>query len=221
MRTPAEDPPPDHQNPHPAPTPDPTPPSSATPPNDRTPNELLARMHAGDREAVGQFIQIYGDRIRRRVRGQLRPDVRRVFDSQEILSTVARRLDELVSNRLLRASEEAQLWSLIFRIATNAVVDKSRAIDRLRRAEGPDRVFALRLLSQIEDADAADESELLRILDMVHDPTDRKILEMWLRDMSLGAIAEALAIPPGTVRRRWGNVKADLERRAREQRDPQ
>jgi DNA-directed RNA polymerase specialized sigma24 family protein len=205
---PPNDTPPDHA------PPEPTPPDA---------DALLARMQSGDRDAVGVFIDVYGDRIRRRVRAQLRPGVRRVFDSQEILSTVARRLDELVHTGDLRATEEAQLWSLIFRIATNAVIDKSKALARLRRAEKSDRVFARRLLSQIErssagrpTADGAAEEEIARLLRAVPDPIDRQILELWLRDTSLAAIATALELPDGTVRRRWGNVKATLERHLRD-----
>ena len=59
-------------------------------------DSLVSRMAAGDREAVGTFLSLYGPMIRRRVRGKLRMSVRRLFDSQDILSTVGRRLDTIV-----------------------------------------------------------------------------------------------------------------------------
>ena len=57
---------------------------------------LLRRMRNGDREAAAQFITRYEDRIRRRIRGKLNPSVRRLFDSQDIFSTIGRRLDQYV-----------------------------------------------------------------------------------------------------------------------------
>ena len=64
---------------------------------------LIARMRAGDRAAAAAFITQYGDRVRRRVSGKLSPAMRRLFDSQEIMSTVARRLDHCVSGGELAA----------------------------------------------------------------------------------------------------------------------
>lgn len=175
---------------------------------------LLARMQRGDREAVGEFIDRYGERIRRRVRGKLGASMRRVFDSQEILSTVARRLDEIVCDRRLEAGEEAQLWSLVYRIAGNAVIDKSRVFTRLRRVEGGDESFARELLGRLESAEReggeGTEIHLERMLRVLTDPIDRQILEMWLRDVPHVAIARSLGIPSGTVRRRWGQIKSRL-----------
>lgn len=175
---------------------------------------LLARMQEGDREAVGEFIDRYGERIRRRVRGKLGPAMRRVFDSQEILSTVARRLDEIVREGRLRACEEGQLWSLVQQIAHNAVIDKVRVFERLRRVEGGDEAFAHELLRDLEDADRAGddggEVRLERLLRALPDPEDRQILELWLRDVPQVAIARALGMPDGTVRRRWSGIKGRL-----------
>ena len=175
---------------------------------------LLARMRSGDREAVGEFLDLYGERIRRRVRGKLGPAMRRVFDSQEILSTVARRLDEIVSERRLGACEEGQLWALVHRIASNAVIDKARVYKRLQRVEGGDEIFAHELRLDLERAERAapdgSEVQLERLLRALPDATDRQILELWLRDVALVAIGQSLGLPAGTVRRRWKEIKARL-----------
>src|SRR5689334_16822079 len=84
---------------------------------------LLTRMRAGDRNAAAQFMDRFGSRIRRRVRGRLRPAMRRLFDSQEIISTLARRLDLFVRGGQLNAETEGQLWTLVFKMAENAVID--------------------------------------------------------------------------------------------------
>jgi hypothetical protein len=69
---------------------------------------LLARMRAGDRDAAAAFVTRYGTRIRRRLRGKMSPSIRRLFDSQELMSTVARRLDAFVRSGRLAAVSEGQ-----------------------------------------------------------------------------------------------------------------
>src|SRR5262245_43990251 len=71
--------------------------------------ELLARMRAGDRQAAAVFITRYESKIRRRVRGKLSLSMRRIFDSQDIVSTLGRRLDLYVRSGKLEAQSEQQL----------------------------------------------------------------------------------------------------------------
>ena len=92
---------------------------------------LLDRMRSGDRVAAAVFITRYGSRIRRRIHGKLSPAMRRIFDSQDILSTLGRRLDQYVRFGRLAAASEDELWALVFRMAENAVIDKARVFRRL------------------------------------------------------------------------------------------
>src|ERR1051325_8138362 len=64
---------------------------------------LLERMKRGDRVAAAEFIADNASRIRRRFRGKLGPDVRRLFDSQDLVSTVSRRLDTIIMRHSLAA----------------------------------------------------------------------------------------------------------------------
>lgn len=175
-------------------------------------SSLLGRMRGGDREAVGEFIDRYGGKIRRRVRGQLGVSMRRLFDSQEILSTVARRLDSLVTAGDVRAREEDQLWALVFQIARFSIVDKARVMERLATVEAEDRDFAVEVATELEGAAEGEESDrrVERMFLSLPDPVDRQILEMWLRDVPQVAIGRALGMPAGTVRRRWRGIKDRL-----------
>lgn len=175
---------------------------------------LVTRMRAGDREAVGLFLELYGDRIRRRVRGKLSPAMRRLFDSQEILSTVARRLDRCVSGGELAAAEPGQLWALVFRIAETSVVDKGRIYRRLRSAEAQDRLFAneldVRLTSAEQRVSDGCELELDQVLRILETPLDREILSQWLRGLSHDLIAEELDLKAPMVRKRFERIKKRL-----------
>lgn len=175
---------------------------------------LLTRMRDGDREAAATFIMTYGSRIRRRIRGKLGPSMRRLFDSQEILSTLGRRLDTYVREHRLEATEEGQLWTLVFRMAEHAMVDKARVYQRLQTVEGSDSPFAQELLRRMrrEDADREDGAEALvdQALNALPDQKDRQVLSLWLNGIQLQEIAAHLEVSSDAARKRWERIKDTL-----------
>jgi DNA-directed RNA polymerase specialized sigma24 family protein len=175
---------------------------------------LLSRMREGDREAASAFVSRFGDLIRRRVRGKLGTGMRRVFDSQEILSTVSRRLDRYVMDKHLHAVSEPQLWSLLFRMIDAALVDKARAYRRLRHVEGEDSEFASAFLNRMNERDRASseggEIELEAAFRSLKSDVDREILAMWLNDHTHVRIAEEIESTPEAVRQRWRSIREHL-----------
>lgn len=182
-------------------------------------DELLARMRQGDREAAATFITRYDTRLRRRIRGKLDPAMRRLFDSQEILSTVRRRLDQYVRNCQLQAVHENQLWALIFKIADHALIDKVRVFEHLKNVEGSDSTFAQDVLCQLERAERQSaetggaEIEIEQAMSALPDQVDREILAMWLMGRPHTEIAEELDMASTGVRKRWQNIKQKLRAR--------
>lgn len=178
------------------------------------PNFLLTRMRSGDREAAAEFLDRFGSRIRRRVRGKLGPGMRRLFDSQEILSTLGRRLDQFVRSGRLRAESAPELWSLVFTIAENALVEKSRVLRALEAREGEDSPLAHRMLSRLRDVEARSEDgpeiELDRALSVLEPGIDREILSLWLTGHQHNHIAESLGLAPTAVRKRWQKIRERL-----------
>ncbi len=178
--------------------------------------ELLERMRAGDRAAAAEFMTRYGPMIRRRIRGKLRPSMRRLFDSQEILSTVVRRLDRFVSEGKLSASNERQLWGLVLTMAEHAVLDKARIFRRLREVEGEDGGVARMLATRLRQAERPGgdglEIGIARVLDLLDDGVDRQILQLWLLAKSLNVIARDVALSPAAVRKRWQSIRTRLQR---------
>lgn len=176
--------------------------------------ELLGRMRAADREAAAIFITRYESRIRRRVRGKLGKSMRRLFDSQDIVSTLGRRLDVYVRDGKVEAQSEDQLWSLVLRIANNAVIDKARVFRRLELVEGEDGELARKLLKRWSEADRQTtdgaEVEIERALRYLHNPDDRQILSMWLVDSPMQEIAEVVGMTSAAVRTRWKRIKLSL-----------
>jgi DNA-directed RNA polymerase specialized sigma24 family protein len=175
----------------------------------------LARMRAGDRNAAAEFVMRFGPRIRRRIGSEIGHAMRRLIDSQEILSTVARRLDRCVSRGRLRATSPEELRGLVIAIARNALIEKGRVYNSLRAQEGEDGPLAramLRRLSQKEHKQDGCELELDRALRSLTDPIDREILSMWLNGMPLVRIADVVGRSAQAVRQRWQDIREDLGR---------
>ncbi len=180
-------------------------------------DELLLRMQAGDRDAAAEFLMRYESRIRRRIRGKLGTAIRRLFDSLDILSTLGRRLDLYVMSGRLQVASEAQLWNLLFRMADNALVDKARVFRRLQAVEGEDSEFAQQLALRLREAESQGDSgveiEIDKCLREIEDPTDRRILSLWLTGEPHTSIAEYVDLAPTAVRKRWERIKAQLRQR--------
>lgn len=180
--------------------------------------ELVERMRAGDRDAAAEFIRRYGPRLRRRIRSRLGPRLRRIFDSQDILSTLARRLDSFVLRGGLRVESEGQLWAFVLRMAENATIDKQRILRRLRAVEGEDSPVARALERRMAraGADDSDQSvgvEIERALALLDDPLDREILSMWLAGHPHTVTAQAVGLAPTAVRKRWQVIRGHLRER--------
>jgi len=182
---------------------------------DRSPDDvesLLERMRRGDRDAMGDFLARFGDRIRARVRLRLSPAVRRLADSQDLLATVGRRLDRFVVDGKLRASGPDELWSLVMTTAHNALYEKRRLLGRLQRVEGPDAVWARPAAAIVGSRDRDDEFEGLveRALDAAGSDLDRAIVSRWLAGDSLTEIGHTLGLSPEAARQRWRSIRLRL-----------
>ena len=174
---------------------------------------LLQRMRSGDRVAAAHFVIRYESRIRRRIRGKLGPAMRSIFDSQDILSTLGRRLDHIVRSGRLGASSEDELWALVFRTAEQAVREKARAFRRSRNREVQVGLFTNRassLLRQAQHDSHAVGFDFDFAMRCLANATDRQILSLWMSGAPLSAIAATLDFAPATVRKRWERIKRRL-----------
>lgn len=179
---------------------------------------IMDAISRGDRDAVAEFVFRYGLLIRMRVRDQLGVSVRRVLDSEDLLATLARRVDELVERGAVRAASSSQLWALLMGIASQAALEYARRVrvDRRRVGFAPGKwgitvPDASREVARQEDAVYASRVEsTLRLTD-----EDRAILQMRLRGCSHGEIAAALGTGEEAVRMRWARLRQRMQTRVR------
>ncbi len=183
-------------------------PTSACAHDEQSPEALLARMRESDREAAAQFMQLYGTLIRLRVRDKLGAGLRRVLDSDDVLSTVARRLDGLVLAGRLRAQTEPELWSLVQTVARNAVSESARVHRHDRELEATDGSIDP---SQHPPTMGDDRDEFVgQAMRSLQDETDRRVLALWLRGKSHAHIARSIGVTPASVRMRWSRLMRTL-----------
>jgi len=143
--------------------------------------------------------------------------MRRLYDSQDILSTLGRRLDQYVGSGRMQAANEDELWALVFRMAENTVIDKARVFRRLQKTEGADSRFAQEFSQRLRQAehkrDSGVEIEIDRALEIFGTDADRQILRLWLVGTKHTAIATHLELTPAAVRKRWQKIKSVLQER--------
>jgi DNA-directed RNA polymerase specialized sigma24 family protein len=182
-------------------------------------SDPISRIREGDRDAAASFVTANSALIRRRYRQKLSRRARRLCDSQDLLATILRRFDRLVHEKGVRASSMEELWSLIFTIGDNAMIDKARIVEKLHRVEGPDSLLAYELRCRLARAERIAtrlgqeqglETELDELLRSIPDSTNRQILTMWLMGHSHDFIADDLGVPSVTVRQRWHRLREQL-----------
>ncbi|HZW08583.1 MAG TPA: ECF-type sigma factor [Phycisphaerales bacterium] len=175
---------------------------------------LLTRFRAGDTDAVGDFVSRYGPLIRAHYRRRIGRSMQRLVDSQDLLSTIARRLCQRVSNRRIRAVDRRQLWAMVYRIGDGALVDRVRVLARLRSLEADSSEFVHMLrerLDRPEDvAGAAFAEELAAMLASLETEIDRRLLVMWLHGTALGDAGAEFGLSAAATRKRWERIRGHL-----------
>lgn len=176
--------------------------------------ELVSRFRAGDSEAVGDFLNAYGPLVRAHYRRKIGRSMRRLVDSQDLLSTIARRLCQRVQAQRVTAADTRQLWALVFRIGNDALVDRVRIISRLREIESADSPFVQALRKRLDVGDADDAGhfgeELAGMLDALESDLDRELLVRWLHGETLASVAGSLGLTAPNTRKRWERLRRTL-----------
>lgn len=168
-----------------------------------------------DREAAATFICRHQEKLIRRIRGKLRVgnQLRRVFDSQDIASTIGRRLDAMVDDGKLRAKSESELWALLAEMMEHALVDKHRLFRRNETARRGDHSF-VHAMSEKQTAAAEvrtrPELDLARLGRVLDDATDEQILELRSKGAQFDVIAPVVGLSPDAARQRWRKIKRSL-----------
>lgn len=164
------------------------------------------------RERLATYLLVHQSQIREMARLNLTSSARKVCDSEDVLSSVLRRLDEMASDGALRPRSERELWALIRTIARNTAVSRTRLIEHARQRLTEDGPYAYELLQRLNAFRSDEEATLLvhRMLASVGDRTSRQVLALVMRGASHRAIGAFLEISEDASRQRWMVVRREL-----------
>lgn len=177
----------------------------------RPPSELIALIRSGDREAAAEILTRYRPLIRQRCRAQIGAALNSVTDSEDLWSTVARRVDTAIVRGATSFKTESAFWAFVSKLIRNAVIDRSRVLARLNRVADDDAPFAAILRERLEhELDALDSGVLAAAIDAIESSRDREILTQWLCERTHGQIAESLGMTEAAVRVRWHEIRQRL-----------
>jgi len=125
--------------------------------------------------------------------------MRRLFDSQDMFSTVLRRLDQRIRNGRIEADGEKQLIALLHKIASGAFADRARRTDlddRLLAAAARDRPVCG---DGVARGDLPDTAALLAA---VPDEADRELLILRSMGVEYDTIGVLQETRPEALRKR-------------------
>lgn len=184
----------------------------------------VARGRAGERDergdsparaALARFILENEAKVRAIARRKL-PSNQGVFDSEDVVSSVLRRLDTMAQSGVFAPRSAEELWGLIKAIACRTAVDRRRLIERARNFLTEDGPYAYELLKRLNASPTDDDALMLvlRIMMSIKNQTDRQLFALLHRGASHRAIAAALNLPSEEAsRQRWCALRRDLAQR--------
>lgn len=174
----------------------------------RVPLEIVRR---DDRASIARFVLSNGPLIRMRLRDRLGSDVRRVFDTDDLIATVARRMDGLAESGNLRAESSAQMWALMVSIAEHAASEHRRRA-RTERKLGKARIgeaLSSQADAAVQDSRADDIGQARRIESALGlDQADYVTLRVRLAGGSNAQVGAALGASTAAVRMRCIRLRA-------------
>lgn len=160
------------------------------------------------RAGVAQILTQHRDELLRRIHTRIGGGTRKITDTEEILSTVARRLDHLIAEGRLEAVSERQLFALIHAITDRTLLEKHKLGSRAQQRESAGHKTELDDTNQ--PAPHAGGT-LQRVLSQVTDPVDRQILDGKARGWSYETLASELGIHEDAVRKRWSRLRQRVQ----------
>ncbi|MCB9845679.1 MAG: sigma-70 family RNA polymerase sigma factor [Phycisphaeraceae bacterium] len=188
-----------------------------------TPGESVNSLNsnAGDsgrflsREELASFVLERREQIRAIARAKLPRGVRSVFDSEDVVSTVLRRVDGMIQSGALRARTFMELESLIGVVAENVSITKSRLVE-IARHRRLDNESIWEMLEHRAERCAGNEEAaglLFKMLGSLDGADQRQMFLLRFRGASHRVVARQLGIAEDACRKRWSTVCQSLNER--------
>ena len=166
--------------------------------------------HDRQREAAARLIDNERSQFLHRIHRLLgRDTARRITDTEEILSTAQRRVDDAITRGVLRAQSDKELYSFVHRVIERAIFEKAKQGGRLTARET--------IAGRLRELGAADPTrseatreQLIDLGSRVDNPIDREIVHLLGRGLNAAQVGASLGMSPERIRQRWHRLKKRL-----------
>lgn len=176
---------------------------------------LLAKVNAGDDDALDALFAEYGPYLRMVVRRQLSPPVRAKFDSSDIVQSVwADVLDGLRETRWNFETGQ-QLRAFLVKVTRNRLVDRLRQHQsalKLEKGYANHEIDDLPATSMTRASEVVHAEDLWGLMLRACPAEHRELLHLKRKGASLAEIAERTGLHEGSVRRILYQIARDVAR---------
>lgn len=170
-------------------------------------SDLLRRAGAGDGAALGELLRRYERRVQLAARSLLRPALRNVLDSLDLVQSVHRALLPGLRDGRYTFADEDQLVAL-------AVTVLRHKVQRTARRPPPSPADPATLPPEaapgVGPSESAVGEELIAKVLANLDPEDRRLVELRLQDYSTAEIATELGVSAAVLRARLSRLRKRL-----------
>jgi RNA polymerase sigma-70 factor (ECF subfamily) len=192
------------------------------PPPDTAEPQLLDRWRAGDEAAAEEIVRRYGGDLLAVVRRRMSAALGRRLDAEDVVQSALRSFFVAARAGRFTADRGGDLWRLLSTITLNKLSKLARHHAAAKRAGGPDAGVDVGTIDlggrpgELSPLEALAFVEQVERLVAALPPERRPILQLRLEGHDLETIAAAAGCSQRTVRRVLEDVRAALEREARE-----
>jgi DNA-directed RNA polymerase specialized sigma24 family protein len=164
------------------------------------------------RELIARFALANEGLIRQQARKKLSAGSRQCEDSEDVLSSVLRRIDLLVSSDRFWVKDPSDIMGLILTVTRNTAVTKVRLAAQAKRLVASDGEYIKALCEKVNQCRGDDDAAVLvsRMLLSLDNTDQRQYLELRLRGATHRAAAQVLGISEDAARQRWGVIMKNL-----------
>lgn len=164
---------------------------------------------------LAQYLDERRDLIRDAARAKLIPVAKSSGDSEDVASSVIRRIDSMAVSGTLRIGSENELWALIRLIAEHQSIDRGRMALRARAVALDDGVDGHAIVRSLAESPTEDHALLLlhRILMSMDSADDRHLVLLRLRGSSFRVAGQLIGISTAAAKMRWSRITSSIRDR--------
>ncbi len=159
------------------------------------------------RVQASQLIEDQREILTERIHQLLGNSSRKMGNTDEILSTAWRRIDQAIVNGKLDAKSNEQFFAFVHGVIRRTILEKARSGRRMTQREYVAQMLQEDMKKQEPGIESRKLSDLFELGELFQDPVNREIILLKGRGLSFSVIAELMSMESSAVRMRWSRIR--------------